>query len=131
MSRFGKINLLVMFGMPLFAVFGAIIVFGIRADTLVFVFGTNLAPMLIGGFFSGLLIRAANKSSNNKFLVALAPTLLPAAFGILWYLAGLLNLSAGDSGREYFAGPLYLIAWAVAAGVIATIIYKVTPSSTA
>jgi len=129
MSSYGKINLLAMFVMPLFAVFGALIVFGARADTLVYVFGTNLAPMLIGGFCSGLLIRAANKSANNKFRIALMPSLLPAAFGILWYLAGLFNLGAGDSGREYFAGPIYLVGLAVSVSIIATIVYAVVPKT--
>jgi hypothetical protein len=131
MTSYGKLNLLGMFGMPVFAVVGALIIFGTRTDTLVFVFGTNLAPMLIGGLVSALLIRAANKAGNKKFLIALSPTLVPAAFGVLWYLIGLFNLGAGDSGSEFFAGPLYLVAWVVAASVIAPIVYKVTPSSAA
>jgi hypothetical protein len=131
MTSYGKLNLLGMFGMPVFAVVAALIIFGALTDTLVFVFATNLAPMLIGGIVSALLLRAVNKAGNKKFLIALSPTLVPAAFGVLWYLLGLINMGAGDSGREYFAGPLYLVAWVIAASLIATIVYKVTPSSAA
>ncbi|MGI9307849.1 MAG: hypothetical protein ACR2P6_01225 [Gammaproteobacteria bacterium] len=115
--------------MPIFAVVGSLIVFGSRPDTQLFVFGTNFIPMLISGIFAGLLIRAANKSGSNKYLIALSPTWVLVAVGMLWYLMGLLNLGAGDSGREYFAGPFYLLGGSVIVGIIATIVYLVTPSS--
>jgi hypothetical protein len=75
------------------------------------------------------LIRAANKAANNKYRIAMAPIMLPAAFGLLWYLLAILNLNAPDAGREFFAGPLYLLGWALAIGVLASIYYKVSPSS--
>ena len=117
--------------MPVFAVICSVIVLGGRADTQIFVFGTNFIPMLVGGLFSGLLIRAANKSGSKKYRIALSPSLIPAAFGILWYLMGLLNLGAGDSGREFFAGPFYLLGGAIVVSILAIIVYLLTPSSSA
>jgi hypothetical protein len=126
---YGKLNLLGMVLMPLFAVICSLVVFGSRIDTQLFVFGTNLIPMLIGGCFAGLLIRAANKAHvSNKYLIALSPSLLPAAAGVLWYLGGLLNVSSGDSGREFFAGPMYLLGGVLIVGIVAVVVYLVTPA---
>lgn len=137
MSGDGKKILLGIIILPLFAAFGAFILFGgsdILGDTLVYVFGTNLIPMLIGGFFSGLLIRAFNKSagsSANKRWVALAPVLLPFVFGVVFYLMAILRLGAGDAGREYFAGPLYLLGLALGVGIVASILYVLMPKNAA
>jgi hypothetical protein len=130
MSSDGKKILLSIIVLPLVAAFGALIIFGGRSDTLMFVFGTNLIPMLIGGFFSGLLIRAVNRSNGaaaNKRWIALAPVGFPLILGVLWYLASIVNMGAFDSGREYFAGPIYLVVLAVGVSVIATIAYAVVP----
>ena len=130
MSSDGKKILLSIIVLPLVAVFGALIIFGARSDTLMFVFGTNLLPMLIGGFFSGLLIRAVNRSNGaaaNKRWIALAPVGVPLILGVLWYLLSIVNSGAFDSGREYFAGPIYLVGLAVVVSVIATIAYAVVP----
>jgi len=105
MSGIGRLNLLGIFAMPVFAALASIIVFGEEnyAQVQVFVFGTNLIPMLIGGVVSAFLIRSANKKSKNKW-VAISPTLLPAGLGILWYLIGIINTSAYDAGREFLLG---------------------------
>lgn len=124
MSRFGKINLLAMVGLPLVATVGSIISFGVRADTQLFVLGTNAVPMLIGGLVSGLLLRSVNKAGGGGHYLALAPTLVPAGFGILWYLYGAIAFT-GDAGREYFAGPFYLLAWAVATALVASIAWMI------
>ena len=132
MSNDGKKILLSVIGLPLLAVFGALIIFGGKSDTLIFVFGTNLIPMLICGLFSGLLIRSFNKSGNNIEKVrriALAPVAVTVGFGVVWYLLSLVNLGAADSGREYFAGPLYLIGLSIGAGVIASIAYFIVPKT--
>ena len=137
MSGDGKKILLGILIVPLFATLGALILFGdsdILGNTLMFVFGTNLIPMLISGFFSGLLLRSFNKSGGspaNKRWVALAPILLPFVFGVVWYLMGILNWGAGDSGREYFAGPFYLLGLALGVGIIATIVYMLMPKASA
>jgi hypothetical protein len=137
MSADGKKILQGIIILPLFATFGALVVFGgsdILGDTLVFVFGTNLLPMLIGGFFAGLLIRSFNKSGGtaaNTRWVALAPMLLPFAFGILWYLIGIFRAGAGDAGREFFSGPLYLVILALGVGIISSIVYVIMPKGAA
>ena len=122
MSRYGKMNLIAMFALPVIAGLGSIIIFGVHVDTQVFVLGTNAVPMLIGGSVSALLLRSVNRSGGNDYYLALSPTLVPAAFGLLWYLSGMVA-PAADSGREYFAGPFYLLAWAVGTAVVASIGY--------
>ena len=130
MSGIGRLNLLGIFAMPVFAALASIIVFGEEnyAQVQVFVFGTNLIPMLIGGVVSAFLIRSANKKSKNKW-VAISPTLLPAGLGILWYLIGIINTSAYDAGREFFAGPIYLLLFAASVSVIAIIANLVMPAT--
>jgi hypothetical protein len=132
MSSDGKKILLSIIVLPLVAVVGAVVVFGALADTMAFVFGTNLIPMVIGGFFSGLLIRAVNRSNGaaaNKRWIALAPVGIPLIFGALWYLAAIVNSGAPDAGSEFFAGPIYLVGLAVGASVIATIAYAIVPKT--
>jgi hypothetical protein len=119
MSTYGKYNLVAMLAVPLFAMVASVIVFGVRLDTQIFVFITNAIPMLIGGAVSGLLLRAANRTGKSR-TVALWPILVPAAAGLLWYLILLLS-SGSDDGREFFAGPFYLLAGAVLMSVIAAI----------
>lgn len=137
MSGDGRKALLGILILPLFAALGALILFGdsdILGNTLMFVFGTNLIPMLIGGLFSGLLIRSFNKSGGSpasRRWVALAPVLLPFVFGVVWYLMSILNQGAADAGREYFAGPFYLLGLALGAGIIASIVYMVMPKASA
>jgi hypothetical protein len=127
MSRYGKMNLIAMIGLPVIAGLGSIIVFGVRIDTQVFVMGTNAVPMLIGGLVSALLIRSVSRSGRDNFYLALSPTLVPAAFGLLWYLSGIVAPGA-DAGREYFAGPFYLLAWAIGTALVAWIGYMVVRS---
>jgi hypothetical protein len=119
MSSYGKLNMIGMFGLPLIAVLGSIIIFGVRVDTQLFVLGTNAVPMLIGGLVSALLLRSVNKRGGGGHYIALLPTLVPAGFGTLWYLLGAVAPAAADSGREYFAGPFYLLAWVVGTAIVA------------
>ena len=59
--------------------------------------------------------------------VALWPTLVPAIAGTLWYLYGMAALGS-DSGREYFAGPFYLLAGTLAMTVVAIFAFIMTRS---
>ena len=120
MSSYGRLNLALIFGLPALAAVTSMIQFGVRGDTIVFVFGTNLIPMLIGGLFAGLLLRAANKTGKGHN-IALLPTLIPAVLAGAWYLYGALLSSSSDVGREYMALPFYLIAWTVLFGIVAVI----------
>jgi len=121
MTRHGKTNLLAMIALPVFAALCSIAVFGMLPATQAFVFGTNAIPMLIGGAVSGLLLRSANKAGRGHG-IALWPTLLPAGAGVLWYLYAAAAFEA-DAGREYFAGPFYLLAGVLVTAVVATIAY--------
>ena len=127
MSRYGKMNLIAMIALPVIAGLGSVIIFGVRIDTQVFVIGTNAVPMLIGGLVSALLLRSVNRSGGDDFYLALSPTLVPAAFGLLWYLSGIV-VRGNDSGREYFAGPFYLLALAIVTAILAWIGYLVVRS---
>jgi hypothetical protein len=136
MSSDGKNILLSIIAVPMLASIGAFILFRSEAEslgsTVGFVFGTNLLPMLIGGFFSGLLIRAVNRSNGaaaNKRWIALAPVALPLIFGVVYYLIAFVNLGSFDAGREFFSGPIYLAGLAVGVSIIATIAYAVVPKT--
>ncbi len=138
MSSDGRRIILSIIAVPVLAAIGAFILFQSEAEsissTVGFVFGTNLLPMLIGGFFSGLLIRAVNRSggtATNKRWIALAPVAVLLIFGILWYLLALINLGSFDAGRQYFSGPIYLLGLALGVGILASIVYAVMPKSAA
>ena len=119
MTGYGKMNLLGMLAMPAVATLAAVILFGPRVDTMVAVFGMNAIPMLIGGLFSGLLLRGARKSGGVGRSIALWPTLLPAIIGIVWYLRDALFPAEQDPGRVYIAGPQYLLVIVVLTGLCA------------
>ena len=121
MSSYGKINLTGMLALPVVAVLASIIMFGLHFDTMVFVFALNAVPMLIGGVVSALLLRWASKSGGRGQFIALLPTLVPVAIGVLWYLYGALLPSDSDPGREYIAAPIYLVLWVVGTTVVAWI----------
>ena len=121
MSQYTKINLASAIGLPLLAVLGSLVIFGVRLDTQIFIFGTNGIPMLIGFVVSAQLLRSVRRKGGGGEFIALLPTLVPAVFGLLWYGAGVL-MPATDSGREYFAGPFYLLAWAVGTALVASIL---------
>ena len=125
MSGYGKINLAGMVLMPLVAMLAALIMFGPRVDTMVTVFGLNAVPMLIGGLFSALLLRGANKAGGSGRFIAIWPTLVPAAIGIVWYLWGALIPAELDPGREYIAAPQYLLIAAILTGIVAWVCCRV------
>ena len=108
MTGYGKINVLGMLLLPVAASVAALMVFGNRTDTLVTVFGLNLAPMLISGLVSALLLRGANRAGKGQG-IALWPTLVPAVLGALWYLFRAVMPAEVAPGAEYIAGPQYLL----------------------
>jgi len=131
MSGYGKINLLAMLLMPVVATLAGVVMFGPRIDTMVTVFGMNAIPMLIGGLFSGLLLRAAGKSGGVGRALTIWPTVLPAVVGIAWYLRDALLPAELDPGRVYVSGPLYLLTIAVAAGICAWVACAIVRSKRA
>ena len=118
MTGYGKINLLGMLAMPAVATLAAVIIFGPRVDTMIAVFGMNAIPMLIGGLFTGLLLRGAGKAGGAGRGIALWPTLVPAGIGIVWYLWDALLPADLDPGRVHIAGPQYLLMIAVLMGLV-------------
>ena len=100
MSGYGKLNLLGIFSLPVIATLTAVIMFGPRADTMVTVFGLN-------------------KAGGVGRSIALWPTMIPAATGIVWYLWDALFPAELDPGRVYIAGPQYLVMGAIATGIVA------------
>lgn len=129
MTNYGKYNLYAILGLPIIAALGSIVMFGFLPDTIAFVFGTNLAPMLIGGIVSALLLRFLTKPGGKGRFIAIWPTLVPAAFAALWYIGGAIIPNDSDPGREYFALPIYLVMWVVVMSVVALIGCLVVRSS--
>ena len=101
------------------AMLAGVVMFGPRLDTMVTVFGMNAVPMLVGGLFAALLLRGAKKAGGAGRAIALWPTLVPAAIGIVWYLWDALIPAELDPGRVYIAGPQYLLAIACLTGIVA------------
>ena len=129
MTNYGKYNLYAMLGLPVIAALGSIVMFGFLPGTIAYVFGTNLLPMLVGGLVSALLLRFATKPSGKGKFVAISPTLVPAAYGALQYIGGVIIPNNTDPGLEYFAVPIYLFMWVGAMSIIALIGCLVVRSS--
>jgi hypothetical protein len=121
MSGYGKLNLLGMLVMPVVATMAVVVISGPRIDTMLTVFGMNAVPMLLAGLFSALLLRGANKAGGVGRGIALWPTMIPAAIGVIWYLWDALFPAELDPGRVYIAGPIYLVLWAIVAGFVSWI----------
>ena len=131
MTAYGRLNLAGMLLMPLVAMTAAIVMFGPRVDTMITVFGLNLVPMLIGGLISALLLRGAGKAGGTGRFIALWPTLVPAAMGIVWYLWGALVPAEADPGREYIAAPQYLLLTAIGVGIVAWVVGRIVRATRA
>ena len=118
MTSYGKINLLGIVLLPLAATVAALLVFGIRTDTLITVFGLNLVPMVISGIVSALLLRGANRVGKGQG-IAVWPTLIPAALGAIWYMFRAVVPEEVAPGAEYIAGPQYLLMAVILLSVVA------------
>jgi len=105
MSKFGKLNLLAMIAVPVTVAVSSLIIFGTRFDTMSYLFGLNLAVVLIPGFFSWLMLRKANNDISSW--VAISPTLIPGAWLVLWYAFRTVSPAAVAPGAEYIAAPQY------------------------
>lgn len=109
MSVYGKLNLLAMLLLPAVATLAGLVVFGLGPETLFTVFGLNLMVMLFGGFFAAVLIRGGRGSGAVGARIALLPSLVPAVIGSGWYLWRAVLPETVAPGREYIAGPQYLL----------------------
>lgn len=117
MTGYGKLNLAGMAILPVAAVLGALISFGPRTDTMLTVFVINCIPMVLGGLVSALLLRGANRVRAGQ-LIALWPTLIPAAMGAVWYLWRAILPEEVAPGREYLAAPQYLLLGVLCLGIV-------------
>jgi len=124
MTGYGKLNLAGMATLPVAAVVAALISFGPRTDTMLSVFLINCIPMVLGGLVSGLLLRGANRARAGQ-LIALWPTLIPAAIGAVWYLWRAVLPEEVAPGREYLAAPQYLLLGVVALSIVAGVACRV------
>ena len=122
MTAYGKLNLAGMVALPLAAAVAAMIAFGDAADgrVLMWVSVLNAIPMLIGGAISGLLLRGANRAGAGRG-IALWPTLIPAALGVIWYLWRAVLPEQVAPQREYIAAPQYLLMGVILLSVVAWI----------
>lgn len=125
MTSYGKLNLLAMVGLPAAAALAALIVFGPRGDTLVAVFGMNLIVTLFGGLFAALLLRGARRAGGTAAGVALWPSVIPALIGAVWYLWRAVSPEEIAPGREYIAGPQYLLLLAFALWIVAWVVGRI------
>jgi hypothetical protein len=125
MTSYGKMNLLAMVGLPAAAALAALIVFGPRGDTILTVFGLNLVVTLFGGLFAALLLRGARKAGGVGAGIALWPSVVPAVFGAAWYLWRAVSPEQVAPGREYIAGPQYLLLMAIGLWIVAWIAGRV------
>lgn len=129
MTAYGKFNLLGMLTLPLVAMLTGVVMFGPRVDTMITVFVLNAIPMLVGGILSAVLLRGARKAGGAGRSIALWPTVIPAAIGVVWYLWGAFLPAELDPGREYIAAPQYLLALAIITGGVAWIGCRVARST--
>ena len=120
MTGYGKLNLAGMATLPLAAVLAAVISFGPRTDTMLAVFLINCIPMVLGGLVSALLLRGANRARAGQ-MIALWPTLVPAAIGTTWYLWRAILPEEVAPGREHLAAPQYLLLGVLVLSLVAWI----------
>jgi len=120
MTKYGKLNLLGMASVPLMAVVSSLIVFPGNMDAAMSLFGINLLPVLIGGLFSWLMLRKANNDTAS--VVAILPTIVPAAWIVGWYMWRLISPAIVAPGAEYIAAPQYHILAVIAVGLFAFVL---------
>ncbi len=121
MTRQGKYNLLGIIMLPLTVVAAAAIatangVWEAYGATYLFLFGLNLAIMLVAGLLSGLLLLWAGGERSRWF--AVAPTILTALIGAVWYLFRAIFPAEIAPGSEYIGLPQHLATIAIGAAVI-------------
>jgi hypothetical protein len=116
MTRQGKYNLLGILLLPVAAVAGAAIatlngVWNAYSATYMFLFGLNFGFMVVIGLLSGLLLLWSG-GERSRWL-AVAPTLLTALYGAVWYLGRAVFPAAVAPGAEYIGALQYLLIFAL------------------
>jgi hypothetical protein len=127
MTSYGKINLLAMAGLPAAAAVAALIAFSPGNDVRTVLlagaaaFALNLVVTLFGGSFAALLLRGARKAGGAGAGIALWPSVIPAVLGGAWYLFRAVVPEEVAPGREYLAGPQYLLLLTIGLWIVAWI----------
>lgn len=121
MTKQGKYNLLGIIALPLIVVVSAAIatangVWEAYSDTYVWLFAMNLAFMLLVGLLSALLLLWAG--GNRSRWLAVAPTLLTAVGGGIWYLWSAIFPAEVAPGWEFLGAPQYLLVVALGSAAL-------------
>lgn len=124
MTRHGKLNLIGMLSLPAMTMVAVMVatqngVFDAYAATYGYLFVINAIPMLLGGLASWLLLRKA--TGDTARMIAITPTIIPAAIGIVWYMWRAIFPAEVAPGAEYIAAPQYLLICVVGISVLAWI----------
>ncbi len=128
MTKQGKYNILAILTLPVAAVVCAWIakqngVWEAYSDTYIWLFQMNLIFMLVVGLLTGLLLLWSG-GEKSRWL-AVAPALLTAGWGALWYLFRALFPAEVAAGSEYIGALQYLLVFALAA-VFVVLLLRVT-----
>jgi hypothetical protein len=124
MTRYGRLNLIAVLGMPIASVTATAITPALDQPyvaTFISVFVMNLVPMAIGGAVTGLLLRSARKAGGAGGSIALLPSVGTAVTGGVWYLWRAFMPDPVAPGVEYIAAPQSLLLLVVALSVLAWI----------
>ena len=117
MTKQGKYNFLSLIGLPAAAVLGAWIaklngVWDAYLNTYLFVFGLNfVAVMLIPVILCGLLLLWSGGTVSRW--LAVAPAILTAAIGGMWYLVRAVFPDPVAPGAEYIGAAQFLLPFAL------------------
>ena len=122
MTRHGKFNLIGMLSLPVTTMVAARVadekgVWEPYAATYGWLFFMNAIPMLLSGLVSWWLLRKAIGGVSRT--IAVTPTLIPAAIGIIWYLWRAIFPAEVAPGAEYIAAPQYLLIWVAVISLLA------------
>ena len=122
MTRHGKFNLIGMLSLPVTTMVAARLadekgVWEPYAATYGWLFFMNAIPMLLSGLVSWWLLRKAIGGVSRT--IAVTPTLIPAAIGIIWYLWRAIFPAEVAPGAEYIAAPQYLLIWVAVISLLA------------
>jgi len=121
MTKQGKYNIIGMLLLPAAAVLGAWVgkqngVWEPYAATYIWLAQINFVLMLVIGLVSGLLLRRSG--GDTARWLAVAPTLVVAVWGGLWYLWRAVFPAEIAAGAEYIGALQYLAVFAIAAFVV-------------
>ena len=128
MTWHGKLNLIGMLSLPVATMVAARVaeqngVWNPYAATYGWLFAMNAIPMLLGGLVSWWLLRKT--TGDTARMIAVTPTLIPAAIGIIWYFWRAIFPAEVAPGAEYIAAPQYLLIWVAGISLLAWLVGRI------